>query len=300
MSLFTGSGAAIVTPFKDGKIDYRAFEKLLNWHVDNKTDAIIVCGTTGEASTLSSIEKISLTEFAVKTINGRIPVIAGSGSNNTSQSIYLSKELQYVGADGLLIVTPYYNKATKAGLIKHYRTIAENTTLPVIMYSVKSRTGVNITPDIVSELYKIENIIGIKEASGDISQIAKICAIADQAKAEGIAFDVYSGNDDHTLPVLSLGGIGCISTVANIIPLDFHNMIDNYMSGKRNEAMKLQLKMLPLIEAMFMEVNPVPVKAALNMMGFIEKEYRMPMCEPENQTLYKIYEEMRNYGIKMP
>lgn len=300
MSLFTGSGAAIVTPFKNGKIDYNAFEKLLNWHVDNKTDAIIVCGTTGEASTLSSIEKISLTEFAIKTVDGRIPVIAGSGSNNTSQSVYLSKELQYVGADGLLIVTPYYNKATKQGLIRHYKEIAASTTLPIIMYSVKSRTGVNITPEIVSELYKTDNIIGIKEASGDISQIAKICAIASKAKSEGKNFDVYSGNDDHTLPVLSLGGIGCISTVANIIPLDFHNMIELYLNGKRDEALKLQLKMIPLIEAMFMEVNPVPVKSALNMMGFINKEYRMPMCEPENQTLYRIYEEMRNYGIQMP
>lgn len=300
MSLFTGSGAAIVTPFKNGRIDYSAFEKLLNWHVENKTDAVIVCGTTGEASTLSSIEKISLTEFAVKTIDGRIPVIAGAGSNNTSQSVYLSKELQYVGADGLLVVTPYYNKATKQGLIKHYKEIAESTVLPVIIYSVKSRTGVNVTPDIVSELCRIDNIAGIKEASGDISQIAKICSIATKAKSEGFSFDVYSGNDDHTLPVLSLGGIGCISTAANIIPLDFHNMIELYLNGKNDEALKLQLKMIPLIEALFMEVNPVPVKAALNMMGYIEKEYRMPMCAPENKTLYKIYEEMKNYGIKMP
>ncbi len=292
MSLFKGSGVALVTPFKNGHIDYEALEQLIEWHIAAGTDAIISCGTTGEASTLSAVEKLSVIEFTVNRTDGRIPVIAGAGTNDTSLSMYLAKEIQYIGADGLLLVTPYYNKATQTGLIRHYNAIADYTDLPVILYSVKSRTGVNILPETVQELSRHPNIVGIKEASGDISQIASIAAIC------GKDFDLYSGNDDHTIPIMALGGIGCISTVANIIPEDYHKMCDDFLKGRYKSAARQQLKMLPLIHAVFTEVNPIPVKAALNMMGYIEKEYRLPLCEPTNQTLYRLYDEMNRYGIK--
>lgn len=293
MSIFKGSGVALITPFKDGRIDYDALEHLIEWHIESGTDALIICGTTGEASTLSPVEKLSLVEFAVKKVDGRLPVIAGSGSNDTSHALYLSKEMEYVGADGLLIVTPYYNKATQSGLIKHYTTIADYVNIPIILYSVKSRTGLNITPDTVKKLKKHPKICGIKEASGDISQIAQIAALTDAN------FALYSGNDDHTIPVMSLGGIGCISTVANIIPKEYHQMTSDYLKGKHKSAAKMQLAMLPLIHAVFAEVNPIPIKAALNMMGLISKEYRLPLCEPTNDTLYLLFDEMNRYGIKI-
>lgn len=291
MSLFKGSGVALVTPFKDGRIDYDALKKLIDWHLESGTDAIISCGTTGEASTLTAVEKLSVIEFTVKEVAGRVPVIAGAGSNDTSHSMYLSKEIQYSGADGLLVVTPYYNKATQKGLIEHYNMIADYTDLPIILYSVKSRTGVNIEPKTVKELSKHPNIVGIKEASGDISQIACIASLV------GKDFDLYSGNDDQTIPIMALGGIGCISTVANIIPADYHQMTADFLRGRYKAAVKMQLKMIPLIHAVFGEVNPIPVKAALNMMGYIDKEYRLPMCDPNNDTLYWLFDEMAKYGI---
>lgn len=291
MSMFKGSGVAIVTPFKDGRIDYTALESLIEWHIEAGTDALIVCGTTGEASTLSPVEKLSLVEFTIKKADGRIPVIAGSGSNDTSHSMYLSKEMQYAGADGLLIVTPYYNKATQTGLIKHYNAIADYVDIPIILYSVKSRTGVNINPSTIKELKKHPNIRGIKEASGDISQICQIAALADHD------FYLYSGNDDHTISMMSLGAVGCISTVANIIPSQYHQMTMDYLEGRHKTAAKKQLAMLPLIHAVFAEVNPIPVKAALHIMGKIQKEYRLPLCEPSNETLYLLFDEMKRYGI---
>ncbi|MCI9475428.1 4-hydroxy-tetrahydrodipicolinate synthase [Anaerovoracaceae bacterium 41-7] len=293
MSIFKGSGVALVTPFKDGRIDYDALERLIEWHIEEGTDAIISCGTTGEASTLSAVEKLSVIEFTVQKVCGRIPVIAGAGTNDTSHSMYLAKEIQYAGADGLLVVTPYYNKATQKGLISHYNMIADYTDLPIILYSVKSRTGLNIEPETVKELSKHPNIVGIKEASGDISQICRIAALC------GKNFDLYSGNDDQTIPIMSIGGVGCISTVANIIPKDYHQMTEDFLKGRYKSAAKLQLKMVPLIRALFAEVNPIPVKAALHMMGKIEKEYRLPMCEPSNQTLYQLYDEMAKYGLKV-
>jgi len=293
MSMFKGSGVALVTPFKDGRIDYPALESLIEWHIASGTDALIVCGTTGEASTLSPVEKLSLVEFVIKKTDGRIPVIAGSGSNDTSHSMYLSKEMQYAGADGLLIVTPYYNKATQTGLIKHYNAIADYVDIPIILYSVKSRTGLNITPSTVKELKKHPNIRGIKEASGDISQICSIAALADQK------FYLYSGNDDHTISMMALGAVGCISTVANIIPAQYHQMTKDYLEGRHKAAAKKQLAMLPLIHAVFAEVNPIPVKAALNMMGKIQREYRLPLCEPSNETLYLLFDEMNRYGISV-
>ncbi len=293
MSIFKGSGVALVTPFKDGRIDYDALERLIEWHIHSGTDAIIVSGTTGEASTLSPVEKLSIVEYTVKKADGRIPVLAGSGSNDTSHSMYLSKEMQYAGADGLLIVTPYYNKATQDGLIKHYTTIADYVDLPIILYSVKSRTGLNIEVETVKKLKKHPNIKGIKEASSDIAQICNMAALIDQD------FDLYSGNDDQTIPIMSLGGIGCISTVANIIPAEYHQMTTDYLRGRHKAAAKMQIAMLPLIHAVFAEVNPIPIKAALNMMGMIAKEYRLPLCEPSNQTLYLLFDEMSRYGIKI-
>lgn len=293
MSIFKGSGVALVTPFADGRIDYDALEKLIEWHIASGTDAIISCGTTGEASTLSTVEKLSVIEFTVSKTDGRIPVIAGAGTNNTAQSMYLAKECQYIGADGLLVVTPYYNKATQQGLIRHYNSIADAADLPMILYSVKSRTGLNILPETVQELSKHPNIVGIKEASGDISQIAQIAALC------GKDFDLYSGNDDQTIPIMSIGGIGCISTVANIIPAEYHQMCTDFLKGRYKSAAKQQLRMIPLIQAVFAEVNPIPVKAALNMMGLIEKEYRLPLCEPVNETLYQLYDELHQFGIQI-
>lgn len=291
MSMFKGSGVALVTPFKDGRVDYTALEDLIEWHIESGTDALIVCGTTGEASTLSPVEKLSLVEFTIKKADGRIPVIAGSGSNDTSHSMYLSKEMEYAGADGLLVVTPYYNKATQTGLIRHYTAIADYVEIPIILYSVKSRTGLNIAPSTVKELKKHPNIRGIKEASGDISQICQIAALADHD------FWLYSGNDDHTVSMMALGAVGCISTVANIIPSQYHQMTKDFLEGRHKAAAKKQLAMLPLIHAVFAEVNPIPIKAALHMMGKIQKEYRLPLCEPSNQTLYLLFDEMKRYGI---
>ncbi len=293
MSIFKGSGVALVTPFKDGRVDYGALERLIEWQISEGTDAIISCGTTGEASTLSDIEQLSVIEFTVKKVDGRIPVIAGSGSNNTAHAMYLSKEIQYAGADGLLVVTPYYNKATQSGLITHYTSIADYVDIPIILYSVKSRTGVNIEPETVAILSKHPNITGIKEASGDISQISRIASLTNRN------FDLYSGNDDQVIPIMSIGGIGCISTIANIIPSDFHQMINSFLKGNHKSAAKMQLKMIPLIRVLFKEVNPIPVKAALHMMGRIEKEYRLPLCEPSNETLYLLYDEMVKYGIPL-
>lgn len=291
MSIFKGSGVALVTPFKDGRIDYDALEKLIEWQIESGTDALISCGTTGEASTLSDVEKLSVVEFTIKKADGRIPVIAGAGTNDTSRTMYLAKEFQYAGANGLLVVTPYYNKATQAGLVSHYNMIADYTDLPIILYSVKSRTGLNIEPETVKKLAEHPNIVGIKEASADLSQICRIAALC------GKNFDLYSGNDDHTIPIMSLGGIGCISTVANIIPAEYHQMTADFLRGRYKSAAKMQLTMIPLIRAVFAEVNPIPVKAALNMMGYIHKEYRLPLCEPTSETLYLLYNELEEYGI---
>ena len=301
MSIFTGSGVALVTPFKNNSIDYTALKKLIQWHLDSGTDAIVCCGTTGEASTLSTSEKIEMVRFTVETAGGKVPVIAGAGTNNTSASVELAKEFSQAGADGLLVVTPYYNKATRTGLVRHYETIADATDLPVILYSVKSRTGLNIDADTVIELSHHPNIAGIKEASSDISQIAEIASYIAKCKEseEALTFDLYSGNDDQTIPVMSLGGIGCISTVANIIPAEYHLMTTRWLEGCYSDAVKMQLAMLPLIKALFREVNPIPVKAALNMMNKIQREYRMPLCEPSSETLYLVYNEMVRYGIKL-
>ncbi len=291
MTLFTGAGVAIVTPFKDGEVDFPSLGQLIDWQISQEIDAIIICGTTGEASTLNDKEHIETVRYAVEKANGRVPVIAGAGSNDTAHAVYMSKEMEGLGADGLLLVTPYYNKCTQKGLIQHYTKIADAVQIPIIIYSVASRTGVNISPSTVFELSQHPNIVGIKEASGNISQVVEI------AKCIGEDFNLYSGNDDMIVPLLSVGGIGVISTVANIVPRDTHTMVMKYLSGETKAAGKLQLDMKHLIDAMFIEVNPIPVKAALNLMGKIELEYRLPLCPPDEKSLETIRRELAVYGL---
>lgn len=291
MTLFTGAGVAIVTPFKNGKVDFPSLGRLIDWQISEGIDAIIICGTTGEASTLNDKEHIKVVKYTVEKVKSRVPVIAGAGSNDTAHAIYMSKELQKVGADGLLLVTPYYNKCTQKGLIDHYYTIADKIDIPIIIYSVAGRTGVNISPSTVFELAKHPNIVGIKEASGNISQVVEI------AKCISPDFALYSGNDDMIVPLLSVGGLGVISTVANIAPKDTHNMVMEYLKGNTAEASQMQLDMKHLIDAMFIEVNPIPVKAALSLMGKLKLEYRMPLCPPEEKSMEIIRKEMEAYGL---
>jgi 4-hydroxy-tetrahydrodipicolinate synthase len=291
--LFEGSGVALVTPFKDGKVNYEKMGDLIEWHIENKTDAIIVCGTTGESATMTDKERKSTIKFVVDKVNKRIPVIAGSGSNNTAYSIELSKYCQEVGADGLLIVTPYYNKATQNGLIKHYTAIADSVDLPIILYNVPGRTGVNITPATVEKLSKIENIVAIKEASGNISQVAEIARLC------GEDFAIYSGNDDQIVPILSLGGIGVISVLANILPKETHDIVEKYLSGDVEESRKLQLSLNELVNSLFIEVNPIPVKAAMNLMGMEVGELRLPLTDISEQNLEVLKNNMLKAGIKL-
>lgn len=292
MSIFTGSGVAIVTPFNEDKsINFDAFEKMINFQVENGTDAIIVCGTTGEASTLVDDEHIEAIKFTVDTVNKRIPVVAGAGSNYTNHGVELCKRAQKVGADGLLVVTPYYNKTTQKGIIKYYQTIAGSVDLPVIMYNIAGRTGLNILPKTICELSKIENIVAVKEASGNISQVAEIASLCLDN------LDIYSGNDDQILPILSLGGKGVISVLANVVPKDTHDMIKLFLEGNIKQAYKIQLKAMNLIKCLFSEVNPIPVKAALNMMGMNAGGYREPLVEMEDENYNNLKKAMHEYGL---
>ena len=291
LSLFKGCATALITPFKDGKIDYVSMGKIIENQIKEGVDALVVCGTTGEASTLSDKEKFQLVKFTVDLVRNRIPVIAGAGSNDTQHAINLSKEMETTGASGLLIVTPYYNKCSEKGLITHYEKIADSVEIPIVMYSVPSRTGVNIKPNTVNTLSKHPNIVGIKEASGNISQI---CEIASYISDE---FDLYSGNDDQTIPIMSLGGVGCISTVSNIIPRRFTKMIHDYLDGNYIDAGSEQVVLKPLIDSLFEEVNPGPVKAAMNMLGHCNLEYRLPMCIPTNKTQFLIYDALEEFGL---
>ncbi|MBR5488076.1 MAG: 4-hydroxy-tetrahydrodipicolinate synthase [Firmicutes bacterium] len=291
MTLFKGTATALITPFRNEKIDYPAMGKLVEWQLKNGVDAFVVCGTTGEASTLSGKERVQLTHFVVDLVKGRVPVIAGTGSNNTRFTLDLSKEMEAIGADGLLVVTPYYNKCTETGMIAHYEKIADNVSIPIIMYSVKSRTGVNISPSAVKVLSEHPMITGIKEASGDISQI---CEMARYISDE---FNIYSGNDDMAVPIMALGGLGCISTVSNIIPKCYSEMLHAWLRGDIKEAAAEQIRLKPLIDAIFAEINPIPLKAALNIMGMCELEYRLPLCPPTNKTRYLLYDQMRNYDL---
>lgn len=288
--LFTGCGTAIATPFDENGVNLEEFKKLIEFQIKEGVDAIIVCGTTGEASTMTEEEKIATIECAVKTSNGRIPIIAGTGGNNTLQAIKMSKIAENLGVDGLLIVTPYYNKTTQSGLIKHYESIANEVSLPIIVYNVPGRTGLNILPTTCLELSKIENIVAIKEASGNLSQVAEIANLC------GDNLTIYSGNDDQILPVLSLGGKGVISVLSNIEPKLTHDMVELFLQGKIDEAKDLQLKSIPLIKALFSEVNPIPVKEALNIIGYNYGIPRLPLVKMSDKASQKLKEEI--YKIK--
>jgi len=271
--LFEGCGTAISTPFCEEGVNLKEFAKIVEEQIKEGVDALIVCGTTGEASTMTEKERLQAIECAVKTANGRIPIIAGTGSNNTKAVIEMNEKVEKLGVDGLLIVTPYYNKTTQKGLITHYTTIAQKTNLPIILYNVPGRTGVNIAPETCLELSKISNIVAIKEASGNISQVAEIAHLC------GEELTIYSGNDDQVIPLLSLGGKGVISVLSNIKPKYMHKMCKNFFDGNIKEAAKMQLDAMPLIRALFSEVNPIPVKAALNMLGYDYGIPRLPLIE---------------------
>lgn len=279
MSLFKGSGVALVTPFKNGEVDFKKLEELLNWHVESGTDAIIICGTTGEASTMTETEKKETIKFTVDVINKRIPVIAGTGSNNTAASISMSKWAESIGVDGLLVITPYYNKTTQKGIYEHFKAINDSVNVPIIIYNVPGRTGLNIAPKTLLRLCELKNLVAIKEASGNLSQVAEMKALCRDR------LDIYSGNDDQIVPILSLGGIGVISVVANLYPKETHNICELYMNGKNAEALKLQLDMLELINSLFIETNPIPVKTAMNLSGMNVGNLRLPLCDMEESNL---------------
>ncbi|WP_297076716.1 4-hydroxy-tetrahydrodipicolinate synthase [uncultured Enterococcus sp.] len=292
MTIFEGAAVALITPmYEDGSVDYKSLTELVEWQIQSGIDAIVACGTTGEASTLIDEEHIAVIEAVVKQANGRVPVIGGTGSNNTQHGIHLSKEAQRVGADGLLVVTPYYNKATKTSLVAHYKAIAESVELPILLYSVHSRTGMNLDVDAVKELKKIPNIVGIKEASGDISQVVSIAREVDEH------FALYSGNDDQVLPFLSVGGKGVISTISNVAPAQTSEMVHAYLDGDLTKAKDMQLAQKPLIDALFAEVNPVPVKAAVALMDKCQMTYRLPLGQPEKATIERLQKEMTAYNI---
>ena len=291
MTLFKGAGVALVTPFENGFVDYKRLAGLIDWQITSGIDAIISCGTTGEASTLNDKEHIDTVRFTMEITDKRVPVIAGAGSNDTAHAIYMAQELEETGVDGLLIVTPYYNKCTEKGLIRHYEKIADSVNIPLIIYSVPGRTGVNISPDVVKELVHHPNITGIKEASGNIAQVVEI------ARYVSDDFALYSGNDEMVVPLLSMGGSGVISTVANIAPSDTSRMVHSWLDGDIETSRQIQLAMKPLIDVLFMEVNPIPVKAALSMMNKIKPEYRLPLCEAGSKTLYDLMNQMKDYGL---
>lgn len=286
------SGTAIATPFDERGINFEEYKKLVEFQIVQGADAIIVCGTTGESSTMSNTEKEDLIKFTVDIVDKRIPVIAGTGGNNTASVIELSKYAETVGADGLLVVTPYYNKTTQQGLVSHYTAIANSVSLPIILYNVPSRTGLNITPETYLELSKIENIVAVKEASGNISQVAKIAELC------GDNLNIYSGNDDQVLSILSLGGLGVISVLSNIYPKYVHNMVINYLSGKHEEALKAQLNSLSLIDALFSEVNPIPIKEALNILGFNFGKPRLPLVEMSETGKENLQHIIENFAKK--
>lgn len=294
MSIFTGAGVAIVTPMTEtGEVNYPKLGEILEYQIANGTDAIIICGTTGESSTLTHEEHLETIRFAVETVNGRIPVVAGTGSNCTETAVYLSAEAEKYGADALLLVTPYYNKATQKGLIAHFTKIANSVKLPIILYNIASRTGVNITPETMAYLAKnVENIVAVKEASGNISQVAKMAQLA------GDALDIYSGNDDQIVPLLSLGGKGVISVLSNIAPRETHDIVAKYLDGDVKGSRDLQLKALPLIEQLFCEVNPIPVKEAMNMLGWEVGPTRMPLSPMEEVHKANLKAAMEAFGVR--
>ena len=292
MSIFTGSAVALITPFNpDGSVNFEKLKELIDFHLAHKTDALVVCGTTGEASTLTDEDQVECIRVAAEHVNKKVPVIAGAGSNDTAHAVNLAKACENAGADGLLLVTPYYNKTTQRGLIQHYTTVANAVNIPIILYNVPGRTGMSITPETCAELSKISNIVAVKEASGDISEVAKV------AKLCGPDFDIYSGNDDQTLPILSLGGKGVISVTANVIPDEMHDLCEAYFNHETEKARDLQINILGLCDALFCEVNPIPVKGAMNMLGFGVGECRLPLYEMSDDHKSFVKKELEKLGL---
>lgn len=293
MSIFTGAGVAIITPmYENGEVNFDKFGEIVETQIAGGTDAIIVCGTTGEASTLTHEEHLACIKFVVEKVNKRIPVIAGTGSNCTKTAVYLSQEAEKLGADGVLIVSPYYNKATQNGLKKHFVTIANSIKIPVILYNIQGRTGVNILPATIAAIAEeAENVVAVKEASGNISQVAEI------AKLTNGKIDIYSGNDDQIIPILSLGGKGVISVLSNVAPKQTHDMCEEYFKGNVEKAREMQLEALDLIHALFCEVNPIPVKAAMNLMGMEVGSLRAPLTEMEEANKPKLQKALKEYGL---
>ena len=290
MSIFRGSGVAIVTPFQNGSIDFTAFTRLIELQIANHTDAIICCGTTGESSTMTPDERLSVIQFVVERVNGRVPVIAGTGGNNTEEVVSNSKSAEAIGVDGLLVVTPYYNKTSQAGLVRHYFTVADAVETPIIVYNVPGRTGLNVLPQTMAELCTHENIVGTKEASGNIEQVVNIAALCPQC-------DIYSGNDDHVLPILSIGGKGVISTIANIVPGEMHALCEAFFKGDIQLARQLQLQLIPLWKAAFCEVNPIPLKAMMGLMQLCEADVRLPLVPPSAASMRLIEETLKGYEL---
>ena len=292
MGIFKGSGVALITPFnEDMSINYTKLEELIEWHIENKTDALVIAGTTGESSTLPDEEHIELVKRSVEITKGRVPVIAGSGSNDTSHGIKLSLECERVGANGLLIVTPYYNKTNRQGLINHYISIADKVNIPIILYNVPGRTGMNIPVDVVDELSNHKNIVGLKEASGDISYLAEVARVCDND------FSIYSGNDDIIVPVLSLGGVGVISVLANVMPLETHNIVMSYLEGDVVRSRDLQLSLNSFVNSLFLETNPIPVKSAMNLMNMEVGGVRQPLWEMSSDSLELLKIEMEKLNL---
>lgn len=294
MSLFTGSGVAIVTPFnQDGSVNYEKLRELVDWQINNKTDSIVICGTTGEASTLNDDEHLECIRTAVEATAGRVPVIAGTGSNDTAHGIALSKKAAQLGADALLQVTPYYNKTSQRGLVAHFGAIANSVDIPIMLYNVPSRTGMAIAPETAAELSQIENIVAIKEASGDIGSIGRMMSLCQGD------LDLYSGNDDQVVPLLSLGGKGVVSVIANLLPEDTHNIVQLWMDGKIEESLALQLKMMDIMGSMFLETNPIPIKKAMNIAGLEAGPCRLPLYEMEPINVEYMKAAMRAYGVEV-
>lgn len=290
--IFTGCATALVTPFTETGVNYDALGKLIDFQIENHVDALVICGSTGEPATMTDDEHVNVMKYAIEHVAGRVPVIAGTASNDTAYAVKISKEACSFGADALLIAAPYYNKPTQKGLYMHYAAIAEAVDIPIILYNIPGRTGCNLLPKTVQKLAEFDNIVGIKEASGDLSHVAKIAHLM-----QGKDFSIYSGNDDQVLPVLSLGGKGVISVLSNICPQDTHDMVHSYLNGNTQRATELQLNMLDLINALFVETNPIPVKTALNILGFNTGNLRLPLCEMEEANLQILKNAMKDYGL---
>ncbi len=289
--MFKGAIVAIVTPYKDGKVDEEALRQLIDFQIANGTDGIVPCGTTGESTTLSHEEHDKVIEITIDAVKKRVPVIAGTGSNSTAEALRLTQHAYKAGADGALIVCPYYNRPTQEGLYQHFKTIAESVPIPIVPYNIPGRTGVNLLPPMVAKLAKIKNIVGIKEASGSIKQMSDVIELCPDN------FAVLSGDDNFTLPLLAMGGAGVISVISNVVPADMAGLVDAFVAGDINKAKLLHHKMAPLMEALFVEVNPIPVKAALAMMGKIKEEYRLPLCKMADANREKLKKAMADYKL---